>query len=131
MYRDWQFFRATIDNAELALAKTDLKIAEQYASLVNHNDSLAKIASMISRECHRSRDAILALTGKQDLLDGTPWLKESIRVRNRYIDPLNLIQVELLRRARDNPMEGEEAEERRHLTRLTINGIAAGMRTSG
>ena len=87
---------------------------------------------MISDEFLQVRDAILAITGNEELLDGTPWLKDSIRRRNRYIDPLNLIQVELLRRSRDCADSSEdETEELRHLIRLTINGLAAGMRTSG
>ncbi|WP_197231595.1 phosphoenolpyruvate carboxylase [Novipirellula artificiosorum] len=133
MYQDWPFFRATIDNAELALAKTDLGIARQYEKLADDTESLREIAELISDEFVRSRDAVYMLTGKQELLDSTPWLKESIRVRNRYIDPLNMIQVELLRRSREFDEEdtGEDAEEIRHLTRLTINGLASGMRTSG
>jgi phosphoenolpyruvate carboxylase len=74
---------------------------------------------------------VLQLTGRNELLDNTPWLKESIRVRNRFIDPLNLTQVELLRRSRQPNLSENQAEELRHLTRLTINGVAAGMRTSG
>jgi len=132
MYRDWNFFRATIDNAELALAKTDLGIAVQYASLADDSDSLAQIGAMISNEFLLTRGAILAITGNNELLDGTPWLKESIRLRDRYIDPLNLIQVELLRRLRScNGNSEEQEKELRHLMRLTINGLAAGMRTSG
>ena len=130
MYRNWPFFRACIDNAELALAKTDIEIAKQYASLAGKKESLNGIASMIEDEYARSRRAVLMLTGKEELLDSTPWLKESIRVRNRYIDPLNMIQVELMRRGRDNSSKVSE-EELRHLHRLSINGLAAGMRTSG
>ncbi len=132
MYRDWPFFQATVDNAELALAKTDLSIAEQYAELAENPTTLARFGSTIADEFRRSREAIGTITGHQELLDGTPWLKESIRVRNRYLDPLNLIQVELLRRLRGGMAESEEqSEELRHLTRLTINGLASGMRTSG
>ena len=130
MYQRWQFFRACIDNAELALAKTDLDIARQYAELAGTDNQLTSIASMIADEYSRSRAAVLAMTEQANLLDGTPWLKESIRVRNRYIDPLNLIQIDLLRRTRNNRQPGTE-EELRHLSRLSINGIAAGMRTSG
>ncbi|NOY29889.1 MAG: phosphoenolpyruvate carboxylase [Planctomycetes bacterium] len=132
MYHDWPFFRATVDNAELALAKADLGIMEQYVSLAKDSEALVQIGAMISDEFQRTRDTILAITEHQELLDGTPWLKESIRMRNRYIDPLNLIQIELLRRSRDSTEPGEtQAEELQHLTRLTINGLAAGMRTSG
>ena len=133
MYREWPFFRATVDNAELALCKTDLDIAERYATLASDSDTPARIGTMISAEFARSKRALLAITENKELLDGIPWLKESIRVRNRYIDPLNLIQVELLRRLQARPGESHTAEdeELRHLTRLTIKGVAAGMRTSG
>lgn len=133
MYHRWPFFRALIDNAELALAKSDLTIAHEYATLINDDPPLQRIFQMIADEFARSRRVVLALTEQSELLDGTPWLKESIRVRNRYIDPLNLIQVELLKRRIElTPESGsEEEEELRHLTRLSINGIAAGMRTSG
>jgi phosphoenolpyruvate carboxylase len=130
MYQDWPFFRAVIDNAELALVKSDLQIAGEYASLARDQESLHAIGSLIAQEFRQSRRAILALTGRNELLDGTPWLQESIRVRNRFIDPLNLIQVEVLRRGQQASANAG-GEELRHLTRLTINGIAAGMRTSG
>ena len=151
MYRDWPFFRAMIDNAELALAKTDLEIAKFYSDLAKDNPSLTAISEMIHHEYHAACKAVLDLTGRDELLDGTPWLKESIRVRNRFIDPINLIQVELLRRGQklraadhvaseptknsdpNASVSGDEspADELRHLTRLSINGVAAGMRTSG
>ncbi len=132
MYREWPFFRATLDNAEMALAKADMGIAEQYASLVGKSEDLARIGVMISEEFVRTRDALLAIMENEELLDDTLWLKESIRVRDRYIDPLNFIQVELLRRLQGGSEEGqEEIDELRHLARLTINGLAAGMRTSG
>jgi len=132
MYHDWPFFRATIDNAELALAKADPGIMEQYVSLAEGSEPLIKIGAMISEEFCQTRDALLTITESDELLDGIPWLKESIRMRNRYIDPLNLIQVELLRRSRSSVERSEtQVKELRHLTRLTINGLAAGMRTSG
>ena len=133
MYEKWPYFRATIDNAELALAKADMGIAQHYIEqLSNNSKSLAEIGEMIFDEYKRTRSSVLAITGNEDLLDNTKWLKESIRVRNRYIDPLNFAQVELLQRLRNCP-ETEEAlfEELRHLARLSINGLAAGMRTSG
>lgn len=133
MYQEWPFFRATIDNAELALAKADMGIAKEYFNLVSDDPSLLKIGQLVSEEYERASRAVLAIAGNDDLLDGIPWLKESIRVRNRFIDPLNLIQIELLRRAASNATDSNasDSEELRHLNRLAINGIAAGMRTSG
>ena len=131
MYRDWPFFRALVDNAELALAKSDMQIASHYSELAADKPELKVIANMIADEFELACEVVLQLTGRSELLDSTPWLKESIRVRNRFIDPLNLTQIELLRRSRQQRLTEQEVEELRHLTRLTINGIAAGMRTSG
>jgi phosphoenolpyruvate carboxylase len=132
MYSEWPFFRATIDNAELALAKTDLGVASSYIKLLPTKES--GIARLINEEFARSKCSVLSITGNDELLDGTPWLKESISVRNWYIDPLNFIQVELLRRLQAQPDGDATAtnhDELRHLARLTVNGLAAGMRTTG
>ncbi|MCG8449282.1 MAG: phosphoenolpyruvate carboxylase [Pirellulales bacterium] len=132
MYCDWPFFRAAISNAELAMAKADLDVAELYADLAESSATVEEVKQLVTSEFHRTKQALLSIIDNNDLLDGIPWLKESIRMRNRYIDPLNLIQVDLLRRMQHSADEDEERlEELRHLTRLTINGIAAGMRTSG
>jgi phosphoenolpyruvate carboxylase len=131
MYENWPFFRAMVDNAELALAKSDLDVAEFYAALATDDPSHHPIAELIAAEFRLSVGNVCSLTGREGLLDGTPWLKESIRVRNRFIDPLNLIQVGLMKRTQQPPQDESEHEELRHLMRLSINGIAAGMRTSG
>lgn len=132
MYRAWPFFRATVDNAELALAKADLEIAQRYEKLANDYGTPTGIGEQISEEFERSRRGILAITENDELLDGTPWLQESIQLRNSYIDPLNLIQIELLRRSFEQTTDdGREDETLQHLARFTISGLAAGMRTSG
>jgi phosphoenolpyruvate carboxylase len=137
MYQQWPFFRGMIDNAELALAKSDLGVSQSYAALAKDLPNGTVIASMIQDEYMRSVNAVCKITGQDSMLDGTPWLKESIRVRNYFVDPLNLIQIELMRRHQLSANgDGEnvtdtEVEEKRHLMRLSINGIAAGMRTSG
>jgi phosphoenolpyruvate carboxylase len=133
MYRQWPFFQATIDNAALALAKADTYIASCYEELVQNNEIRQRLGSMIAQERDRACRAILALTGGTALLGTTPWLQASIDARNPYIDPLNLIQVELIRRRRAISAEtpAEDAERIRGLLRLTVQGIAAGMRTTG
>ncbi len=132
MYRKWPFFRATIDNAALALVKADMYVAGHYATLAEAEPSGPGIWQRIVDEYGRTRDSLLALTGSETLLAATPWLERSIEVRNPYIDPLNLIQVELMKRRRDRPAATpDEAEQLRDLMRLTVQGIAAGMRTTG
>jgi phosphoenolpyruvate carboxylase len=88
---------------------------------------------MIAVERAHARRAILALSDGADLLSTTPWLQASIEARNPYVDPLNLIQIALIRRRRSLPAEtpAEDAERLRGLLRLTVQGIAAGMRTTG
>ena len=133
LYREWPFFEATIDNAALALAKADMFIAQCYARLTEEPAVRQRFWESIAGERDRTRQAILAITGGDELLSETPWFQGSIEVRNPYIDPLNLIQIELLRRRRALPPDGAtpDHERLRHLLRLTVQGVAAGMRTTG
>jgi phosphoenolpyruvate carboxylase len=133
MYEGWSFFRATIDNAVLALAKSDLAIGRMYADLVEEPEPRERIWSMISSEFEASREAVLRANGQPQLLEEIPWLQQSIRVRNPNTDPLNLVQVEWMRRMREAERRGDEARQAqcRQLLRLTIEGVAAGMRTTG
>jgi phosphoenolpyruvate carboxylase len=133
MYQQWPFFRATIDNAVLALAKTDLGIAEHYAHLAKDKAMLVGIGDEIAAEFKRTRASVLQITGNDELLDDVPWLQESLRFRNPYVDPVNFIQTELLRRMQAHEAGEQEADETelRHLLRLTIKGIASGMRNTG
>lgn len=129
MYREWPFFQATIDNAALALAKADSFIASRYADLVESGDVRRRIGAMILEQRDRAHGAILSLTGDMHLLSNSPWLQASIDARNPYIDPLNLIQIELIQRRRR--LAAADGERVRELLRLTVQGIAAGMRTTG
>lgn len=131
IYRENAFFRATIDNALLALAKADMGIARMHASLVQDESVRNEIWEMVFNEYNRTVDAVLRLTGQSELLDGIPWLKRSIDVRNPDVDPLNLLQVELFRRLRALSPESEEEDRARALIRLTIQGISGGLRTTG
>ncbi|MFM7412774.1 MAG: phosphoenolpyruvate carboxylase, partial [Planctomycetota bacterium] len=133
MYRQWPFFQATIDNATLALAKADMVIAQRYSELATDDDSRRRIWQRIAAERDRTRQAILDIVGGGELLATTPWFQRSIEARNPSIDPLNLIQIEFLRRRRAE-LEADPAssgDHHRGILRLCVQGIAAGMRTTG
>lgn len=131
MYREWPFFQALIDNAELALAKADMGIARQY-TLLDEEPSAERLRQTIASEYDLSRGAVLMITGVPELLGGTPWLQRSIGERNPYVDPLNFLQVELLKRLRHADADDEpEVAALRDLVRMSIQGVAAGLRTTG
>jgi phosphoenolpyruvate carboxylase len=129
MYREWAFFKTLVDNAQLALRAADPLIASVYATLADPADREA-VFPRIHEEYRRTEAALCRLTGQRDLLDEAPWLQRSIRVRNPYIDPMNYVQVALLRRLRA-VAPGAEAEELADAVRLSVNGIAAGLRNTG
>ena len=126
MYRDWPFFRTMIDNAQASLAKADLYIAEEYAGLVHPEGVRSSIFKRIRREYELSCERILELVQQQELLENYPVLKESIRLRNPYVDPLNFIQVWFLRQWRE-----KNSLELLNVLRLTVHGIASGMKSTG
>jgi phosphoenolpyruvate carboxylase len=133
MYRQWPFFQATIDNATLALAKADMVIAQRYSELATDDDARRRIWQRIAAERDRTRQAILDIVGGGELLATTPWFQRSIEARNPSIDPLNLIQIEFMRRRRAE-LDADPAspgDHHREILRLCVQGIAAGMRTTG
>jgi phosphoenolpyruvate carboxylase len=127
MYREWPFFRSVLSNLDMVLAKTDLAIASRYAELVWDRKLRQAVFAKISEEWHRARKWLAAITGNAELLADNPTLARSIRNRFPYLDPLNHVQVELLRRYRS----GERDERLLRIIHLTINGLAAGLRNSG
>ena len=129
MYRRWPFFRTVVDNAQMSLRKADMIIATLYATLADEG-TRAAIFEPIRAEYERTERMILRVTGYRDLLDNEPWLQRSIRLRNPYVDPLNYIQVALLRRLRADPPP-DEVEQLEHAVLLSVNGIAAGLRNTG
>jgi phosphoenolpyruvate carboxylase len=129
MYREWAFFRTLVDNAQRALRSADMLIARVYATLASESDRAAVFPRVVA-EYERSEAALRRLTGQRDLLDAAPWLQRSIRVRNPYIDPMNYVQVALLRRLRGG-LGAAATEEIRDAVRLSVNGIAAGLRNTG
>jgi phosphoenolpyruvate carboxylase len=132
MYEGWPFFRALTDNAEMSLLKADLGIARLYSELAPDQGLAATIFAVVESEYARTREAVLEATGHVELMDGDPVIQRSIQLRNPYVDPLNYLQVEMLRRLRglDDP-DGAEAERCREVIVLTVNGIAAGLRNTG
>ena len=126
MYREWPFFRSTIDLIEMVLAKADARIAAHYEHQLVP-EALRPLGENLRERLSRTADTVLATTGRDRLLAGNPVLRRSIDVRNPYVDPINLVQVELLRRLRRS---GDD-ERLRHAFLITVNGIAAGMRNTG
>lgn len=133
MLAEWAFFEATISNAELALAKANMPVFQLYAKLGSDIEGGDALAQSIIDEHHRSVRAICAIRDTENLLDQISWLQRSIQVRNGYVDPLNVVQVVLLDRIDSLPRaEGQEVpDELVHLMNLDINGVSAGMRTTG
>jgi phosphoenolpyruvate carboxylase len=126
MARDWPFFATVVDDVEMLLAKSDIAIFERYSRLAGdlHDAFFPRIAE----EFARTREAILAIKGRDTLLAGDYRLRLSIRLRNPYVDPISLLQVDLLRRWREGG-RGDEALLRALVS--TVNGIAAGIQNTG
>ncbi|MCY3780990.1 MAG: phosphoenolpyruvate carboxylase [Chloroflexi bacterium] len=131
MYQNWSFFQAAIDNAQLDVAKADMGIAELYASLVEPPDLRERFFSWIKEEHALSSEMIIRVTGQDDLLANMAAIKTSIQRRNPYVDPLNFMQVALLRELRQLDNDDEKRRPVLDATLATINGIAAGMKTTG
>ncbi len=131
MYQNWAFFQAALDNAQLDVAKADMGIAELYASLVEPKDLRDKFFNTIKQQHTLSSDMIRQVTGQQELLEGMSAIKTSIERRNPYVDPLNFTQVALLRELRQLDEESDAYRAVLDATLATINGIAAGMKTTG
>jgi phosphoenolpyruvate carboxylase len=127
MARDWPFFRTLIQNMEMIMAKADMTIARRYAALVPDQTLAATLFGALQAEWDRTRDAVLAITGQADLLGGQPELDRLIRLRMPYVEPLNHVQIELIRRRR----AGDDDPRVREGILLAINGVAAGLRNSG
>lgn len=127
MYRDWPFFRSTIDLIAIVLAEADPRIAAEYDRRLVP-DALKPFGEDLRARLARASESVLEITGGNHLLDYAPVLRRSIEVRNPYVDPINLVQVELLRRLRSG---GDEDRALWQGFMVTVNGIAAGMRNTG
>jgi phosphoenolpyruvate carboxylase len=132
MHAGWPFFQTLIDNAQLTMLKADMGIAALYADLVEDAGVRRRIFALLQAEFARTEAAVLAVSGQRQLLAHEPVLLRSVQLRNPYIDPLNYIQVEMLRRLRTSEtLLPREAEETRAVIELTINGISGGLKNTG
>jgi phosphoenolpyruvate carboxylase len=127
MYQRWPFFRSVVSNMDMVLAKTDLSIASRYAELLEDAALRELVLERIAEELNNSIRYLLHISGQPALLANNPELAQSIRRRTPYLDPLNHLQIELLRRYR----AGSSDELTRRGIHLSINGLAAGLRNSG
>jgi len=127
MYREWPFFQALLSNMDMVLAKSNIAIASRYSKLVEDEALREAIFPRLRREWEDSIKTLLAIMEQQSLLDQNPLLARSIRNRFPYLDPLNHLQIELLKRHRSGDADDQVVQG----IHLSINGIAAGLRNSG
>ncbi|MDP2274962.1 MAG: phosphoenolpyruvate carboxylase [Archangium sp.] len=130
MASEWRFFGALLSNLDMVMAKSDLGIAARYATLVNDKKNSREIFGRIHEEWQRTTDALAAITGQTTRLATNPALALSLKHRFPYIDPLNYLQVELLRRLRKSSKQ-PVSERVKRAVHISINGVAAGLRNSG
>jgi len=126
MYAQWPFFRSTLDLIEMVLAKADGRIAAEYDRRLVPPE-LQPLGRELRGRLERAIRAVLAVSGHEALVDTNPVLRRSIDTRNPYVDPINVVQIELLKRLRESP----DTPELRRAVAITVNGIAAGMRNTG
>jgi phosphoenolpyruvate carboxylase len=132
MHAGWPFFQTLIDNAQLTMRKADMGIASLYAGLVSDAKVRRRMVSILSAEFELTERSILSITGQKRLLGREPVLLKSVELRNPYIDPLNFIQVDMIRRLREGTeLSPRETEEIRAVIELTINGISGGLKNTG
>jgi phosphoenolpyruvate carboxylase len=131
MHKQWPFFRTLLSNLDMVLAKSDLGIAARYVELVEDKKLGKRIFSLIEAEWQRTHDMLSLITGEKQRLQSNPSLARSIQHRFPYLDPLNHLQVELMRRYRHR-VEGDPGMERvQRGIHISINGVAAGLRNTG
>jgi phosphoenolpyruvate carboxylase len=127
MLAEFPLFFDMLRNVEMALAKSDFGIARLYAALVRDEGVRERVYQKLLNEFNKTQQTLLAITGQTELLETNPVLARSIRLRNPYVDPMSLIQIDLLRRKRG----GDESDAINRALAATINGISAGLRNTG
>jgi phosphoenolpyruvate carboxylase len=131
MYKQWPFFRTLLSNLDMVLAKSDLRIASRYVDLVDDKKLGKRIFGAIKTEWERTQAMLGEITGETERLQSNPSLARSIEHRFPYLDPLNHLQVELMRRYRMRREDDPTMERVQRGIHLSINGIAAGLRNTG
>jgi len=131
MYQNWPFFRALLSNTQMALFKGDMRIAEQYSRLCPDTALARKVFGMVRAEYERTVRQVLNITGATMLMEENESLMLSLLRRNPYLDPLNHIQITLLKRYRDPNLSEEQRRVWLNALLRSINAIAAGMRNTG
>ncbi|WP_298834760.1 phosphoenolpyruvate carboxylase [uncultured Piscinibacter sp.] len=131
MHRQWPFFRTLLSNLDMVLAKSDLGIAARYVELVEDRKLGRRIFGLIQSEWQRTHDALTLITGEKRRLASNPSLARSIEHRFPYLDPLNHLQVELMRRYRAGRDDDPGMDRVKRGIHISINGVAAGLRNTG
>ncbi|WP_018133240.1 phosphoenolpyruvate carboxylase [Effusibacillus pohliae] len=131
MYRHWPFFKVLVDNLQMALGKADMAIAAEYVQLVQEQAAAEQIFARILEEYERTKRMVLMITNESEILSNSPAIRESIRLRNPYVDPLSYFQVLLLKELRSRSGQSEDSQDLVQDVLLTINGIASGLRNTG
>ena len=126
MYAEWPFFRALLSNVDMVLAKSDMEVARYYSQLVE-DDNGQSIFQILEAEWQRTKDLLLQIEGETQLLAQNNYLRDSLAMRLPYFNALNYLQVELIRRSRQEPLSPLASK----ILHITINGIATGLRNSG
>lgn len=126
MYAEWPFFRALLSNVDMVLAKSDMEVASYYSQLVEDPEGQA-IFQTLEAEWQRTKDLLLQIEGEEQLLAQNNYLRDSLAMRLPYFNALNYLQVELIRRSRQEPLSPLASK----ILHITINGIATGLRNSG
>jgi phosphoenolpyruvate carboxylase len=132
-YVEWPFLQSTVDNASLALAKANMSVFRRYCRLADDVPDVEQLVELVLNEYQLACQAAIEISGSEELLGNVPWLRRSIQVRNGYVDPLNLMQVELIERTRGALTYGASVAPGQldYLLSLSVKGVAAGMRTTG
>lgn len=129
MYKQWPLFQAVVDSVQLEMKRARLEIAERYSRLPGVTKQGHRMHSLIAADYARTKEAILKITGQDAILDNSIVLAKSIALRNPYTDVLNLVQIELMKRSRQDNVD--QRDRLTHALLLSVNGIAAAMQSTG